>query len=406
MDDAGRFNKTKGERNKYEEEKYADNKVSFDFQKVCVKLVLTIAGSVYFMARCLYNRRNQDFFIGGEQMKNKLNIIVLLLITVGLLFAALNMDDPGEIWNALTSARREWLVAGFLCMVCFWALEIAVLKITSSKMGRKIPLWPATRISMVGDLFNGLTPSASGGQPVQMYIMQQYGVPVGEAGSILFVKFIVYKLVATLLAVSTVIARYDLFAAQVPGFGWIAAIGLFINIASTLMFFSVGFFPKPVTKLVDGLIWLLTKLKLTRKPEKHKAWAHKQVDEFYENFSVLKGRWHTLWAPIAITALQLSVYFLVAYAVFRALGVVTSFLDAFFAAAAVYSFSSFFPAPGASGGVEGISYLFFGLFVQDQASLLASVVLYRAVTYYIPILVCLPFYFVDKARGKIAGEGQ
>ncbi len=336
-------------------------------------------------------------------MKNKLNIVVLLLITMGLLFAALTMDDPGEIWNALTSARWEWLAIGLLCMVCFWVTEVVLLKSTSSRMGRKLAWWPATRISMIGELFNDLTPSASGGQPVQAYIMQQYGVPVGEAGSILFVKFIVYKLVSTLFAVATVIVKYDLFATKVPGFGWVAAIGLLINIASTLMFFSIGFFPRPVAKLVDGLIWLLTKLKLIRKPERYKAWAHKQVGMFYENFSVLKGRWHSLWAPILITGVQLSVYFSVVYAVFRALGVVADFSDVFFASAAVYSFSSFFPAPGASGGVEGVSYLFFGIFTQDKTSLLVGIVLYRVVTYYIPILVCLPFYFMHKTKGKITG---
>ena len=113
-------------------------------------------------------------------------------------------DSPENLWNALCTANPLWLLCGLGCMLAYWLLEtralflvIDGLRKVSQSNGRRLKPTECLRVSMVGQLFNCITPFASGGQPMQAYMLSKYGQSVGTASSALLARFIVYQFVLT-----------------------------------------------------------------------------------------------------------------------------------------------------------------------------------------------------------------
>lgn len=331
-------------------------------------------------------------------MRNKWSILVVVLTAVVVLVCLFTAESPQEIGQALAAADRSYLGMALAAMGAFWILESLLLRQVARGMGHRIGLWDSVRVSMAGQLFNHLTPSASGGQPVQAFLLTRHGIPFGEGSCVLMVKFILYQLAMTLYSVVVVALRHRAFSPQVPGFWAIVLMGLFTNILAVSVFVGVGLFPRLTTRVVRWGIGLLARLRLLRHPEHTYAWAEEQLEGFYENFLRMRGHWHVMLWPLVVTLVQLTVYFSIPYLVLRALGLEAQFFELLCATACVYMFTAFIPAPGASGGAEGASYLFLGMFVPDRSLLLIAIVLWRVITYYLPILVCVPFYLGRKKQ--------
>ncbi len=115
-------------------------------------------------------------------------------------------------------------------------------------------------------------------------------------------------------------------------------------------------------------------------------------------------------SAIVVTLLQLTSIYLVPYFVLRALG--AQHVDVFTAVAAaafVQLVLSAVPLPGGTGGAEGGFYLFFSPLLGDAVG--TGVVLWRLISYYLPILVSFPLLACKsrvspQERTRIYGEAQ
>ena len=100
----------------------------------------------------------------------------LFLALLGLTFYILLSDqDPGKLWTALGQAEWSWLAVGAACMMLFFCCEA---KKHSNWFGTvwlsgAVRLLPSLRHH--GVFFSSVTPSASGGQPMQLYAMYRDG---------------------------------------------------------------------------------------------------------------------------------------------------------------------------------------------------------------------------------------
>lgn len=65
--------------------------------------------------------------------------------------------------------------------------------------------------SSVGFFFSCITPSASGGQPAQVYYMKKEDIPIPISTMVLLIITIIYKMVLVLLGVALVILGRDLY---------------------------------------------------------------------------------------------------------------------------------------------------------------------------------------------------
>ena len=119
---------------------------------------------------------------------------VFLLFTFGVI-AAIGLLDKSEVRldQAIAKMDLMYVFIAVLCVLAFWLLEAYTLRYVTVSMNKKMSFFSSFRIGLIGLLYSALTPSASGGQPVQIIFMRKNGIPTGTATSVMVVKFIAFQ---------------------------------------------------------------------------------------------------------------------------------------------------------------------------------------------------------------------
>ncbi len=327
----------------------------------------------------------------------KMNLVIIIIAACAVTGIILWKFDIRELYDIVVASNKKWILLALLCMLFYCILESGVLYCTANSIRRKLSFLKAFKTTMVGLLFNNLTPFQSGGQPMQLYYLTRESFMVGEASSILLMKFIVYQV--SLIVYSTILlfVRYRFFYERSGKLAALIGVGFLVNIAVVVGLILVGFLPRFTTRLVNGIIVLLSKLHIIKHKEKSLQGAKQQITGFHDGFKQLLKQKKVLFQAVVVSCAQLTAFFFIPFCICMALGVqVGSILSMVAASAFVLMISSFVPLPGASGGAEGSFYLLFGIFIINPSLIAVALILWRLITYYLPILIGIFFCGVKK----------
>lgn len=324
-------------------------------------------------------------------MKNKINIIIVAASIVFLITYVFWVDGVDNIINLLLSVSKGWLFVAFLMIVIYWLLEAIILHIITKHFYPKQKFGNTIHTSMVGQLFNCLTPFSSGGQPMQAFDMKRYGIPIGTATCSLLVKFIVYQFALTILSTIVLILKFNYFTSQVSGFVYLVIVGFLVNFAVLAFLISIGFFKGFTTKCTNTIIRLLAKIHIIKRKEYRLEQAQEEINRLYEGFQQIKKNKSLFFINFFLSALQIVVFSAIPYFIYLAFGLhVESFLTIVCAQVFVSLITAFVPLPGAIGGAEVSFFMFFEIFFQGNVN--TAILLWRLITFYSPIIVGLIFY--------------
>lgn len=287
-----------------------------------------------------------------------------------------------HIWNL----NLNWLGAAAMAIIVYWLLEAKMVNNIICSMGGHQSFYEAFKITMIGQFFSGITPFASGGQPMQLYLLTKQKIPVGKGTSALMSKFIVYQGTLVVYAVVLLILKAKFFIQNINNLFLLVIIGFGVNavVIGALIFLSRS---KDMNKtILAKLIRFAHKIKLIKDPDKLLLKIENEVEEFHENAVQLRQNKILLFNTIFLTVVQLTLYFLVPYFIYRSFGLSEAgMINIISATAFVLMITAFVPIPGGSGGAEGGFYLIFGLFFIGKY-ILTAVILWRVMTYYVWII--------------------
>ena len=329
---------------------------------------------------------------------NKGMIATILLI--GLMFFSIvwSIDGPEKLLKSILSANPLWLILAILIFLGSWLAESLVLHVLIKGLLRADqPFKESLSLSVLGKLFDYATPMATGGQPVQVWRMSRQGISVGGATSVMLLRFIVFQLVTTLLSVLAFVGGFNFFGRIKLGFGVMITVGMTINLVVMFLLVSVVFMAKKIAKIGEKLIIFLAKINIIKNRLVAIEKLHREVEAFADSSRLMFKNKRLLVKAISLTALQVVLFHLVAYTVFVALGApLHKMWLAFLASLFVWIGTAFIPLPGASIGVEAAFYLFFEAVYKDGAAIGLAMMVWRIVTYYMPIVIGLIVYIKDK----------
>lgn len=308
-------------------------------------------------------------------------------ITMIILFVIVfTTEDINNIADVIMKVNPIWLIAAIGCMVLYWALEAIILYIITLNAGVKCRFKDILDISMIGQLFNCITPFASGGQPMQAYYMTQKDMPLSTATASLMGKFIVYQITLIIYSTVLMVARFSYFTSNVSGFTYLTLVGYLVNFAVMGFFFAVIYFNKPTIKVIQWGTKVASKMKLVKHPEKMYNKIDKGVTDFSIGFFSLMKDKRLILRSFLLSVLQLTFYMIIPFFIALAFGL--SGMDVLTLLAAqsfVMCISSFMPLPGGSGAAEGSFYIFFSLFFGAGTGV--AMLLWRFITYYLMIIM-------------------
>ena len=322
-----------------------------------------------------------------QKSKIKIYLGFVLALFACVLFFSLK-DDFKDIIHNLVNVNLIWLIIG----IVFVFLSKYFIGLTTYYLGikenKKISMSKMQQIALIYPFFAGITPSSIGGEAFEIFYLKQCGLSYGGASNIQMQKFILYQ--TSLIIVNTLALILNFFTNIVVDSAFVGS-AITLNFIVNLVILGGCFlitYNKWVKKFIsEKVIYFLSKIKVIKDPEK----SRDKIDEFMLNFDEGAKALHSdrrlFWKLVIYNILSLLFLLLAAHPVARALHIKNiSIINLFILATYARMMCLLVVTPGASGAAEYcFVYLFTGLIPDDD--IMAYMLIWRFVTYYIPLVV-------------------
>ena len=127
-----------------------------------------------------------------KKQKYALNLLLILALTGFALWFALK-DNYQQVVKCISQMNLLSLVIVLLWGVLFTAVWGFVYYVLGRKYTENYTPGKGMLVAFIGSFFSGITPSSTGGQFVQAYIMKKQGIKVSDGASLLWADFIIYQ---------------------------------------------------------------------------------------------------------------------------------------------------------------------------------------------------------------------
>lgn len=338
--------------------------------------------------------------------KTIFNISVFVLCGAMLGYFCLSEDGLISFLKSAQGIDVGWLIMGILCQLLNIIIDAYLIFRFTANNCPFYTFRNAIKSSMVGQFFSCITPFASGGQPMQIYLMSKQGVDPGITVSGLMQKFVVYQSTITTYSLLAILLRYQYFSGQFKVMGGLALFGFLSQAVVIVGLLLFSFNQKITHKLLTFIFTLLSKLHIIKNADTKIKGLEEQLSSFHEcNRQLYKNRKLVLETYVC-TVIQLTAMFIIPYCIYRSFNLNGArVVDMICSQAFVTMVSSFIPSPGAAGGSE-ISFLgFFGSFFSKE-TIQSAVLVWRIITYYGTIAISAPFSHLAKKQEEAPVENS
>ena len=335
-----------------------------------------------------------------QKVKKILGILFVVLSIVAVICVAFGNQELTDAWAAV---RRLdfWYI---LCLLGCWALYAGGdglgIWFCLRRQGFTLTAGQIIRITLSGFFYSNITPGASGGQPMQVYAMNKAGVSVGSGTTAVAVRLICNQFMVSVLSLVFLIANRSFIYEQLEGAIWFVRVGWVINFAVVPLVLLAAFRRDWVLKLLNGLISLLTKIHIIKKPDAIRKSAEEALDTYHTALSALLRSpgeiiLQCLCSTVSLLALTGTIIF-----VYHAFGMSgTPWYRLMALSFMLFVSASYTPLPGASGAQEGgFLYYFRNIFTGGTVGL--ALLIWRFFTYYLFIFVGIVNLILEKITQK------
>lgn len=345
----------------------------------------------------------------NNSRKSKIFQAVLFAVSVGfLVYFCISDNNLVLLADSLPKLNTLWLVCAFGCVLLNWVMDGRILQcLVGHGQEENYPFRRAFKVTMVGQYFNSITPYAVAGQPMQLVSLIRQGVPSGAALSSLVRKFLVYQTTITCFSLFVIVVKYQFFQQKIQGFMALAVIGFLYQAAIVAVLALFTYSPAFTTKLIEGIVWLLTRIRVVKDPAQTSRRVKDQLQFYIESNRSMKDSRRMTLRVYGYTLVQLTALFSVPFFIYKAFhspGV--PLVDMIAAQSFVTMISSYTPLPGAAGAAEGSFLVLFQMFFSDKI-IRQAMLLWRLIAYYSCIVVGAFFAGLDGRKEKQrSGSGR
>jgi uncharacterized protein (TIRG00374 family) len=322
-------------------------------------------------------------------LKYALNIGLILVITLFTLNLIFKEQELPEIISDLKLADPRWIALGAAAAIFFVAGESSIIHYMLRVLDQKTSFLRCLKYSFIGFFFSYITPSSTGGQPMQMYHMKKDKIKIGYSTLIMLLITIAYKSVLVLLALGFLIFNFDTVALYAGDMKWLIVLGFALNLAFISLLLLV--FIKPIWARALGIkvVELLTKLHIMKRRNKEK-YTEKLIricDTYAMGADYIKKNLSVVFNVFLMTAVQRICLFSITWIIYRAYGMnETRYIDILTIQIMIAVAVEMLPLPGAAGITEGCFLLAFTeIFTMERVK--PALLISRGLNFYLILLI-------------------
>ncbi|MBC3889721.1 flippase-like domain-containing protein [Acetobacterium paludosum] len=356
---------------------------------------------------CEEEKKKKGWF--SKAWKNYSNAFFLILIIGVTAIIIFTQVDLVEFQKTLKQTKGEFLLLGIGCVFLYWFLEAYMLLKLMRQENSNEKFSFAFTLTMVGQYYNLLDPSSSGGQPIQLYEMSKKKYGLGTGTAVLVQKYALYQITITFLAIIAIVFCTTELNQSLDAVKWLIAFGLVLNVAAIVFIGILVFNPNAARGILLSCVKILLKLRILKNSEKQ----CKKIDHFVGEYKLavegLKDKKKETLQLFFVSIIQMMAFYSVGYFVYLSLGLNSvNAVTIISLQAILYVAVAFVPTPGAVGGAEAGFLLIFGP-IYGAVNAPVAMILWRMITFYFILVfggVYLSIHSIKMGKEKVNAIGE
>ncbi|HCS10532.1 MAG TPA: hypothetical protein DIV40_03655 [Clostridiales bacterium] len=339
-----------------------------------------------------------------KKYKKSFSMAFIILSALVMLVILFKDDDLFNLFEIINKINKVYIIIALAFIFIFWLLEAAMIyllitKFTEHKRGLGT-FWLAVKVTMIGQYYSNITPLASGGQPVQLYVLKDSDISLSNGTAILISKFLLFQIGVTIYSLLLAVYKIKLLTNINNGASAFIITGLTINTVMLSAIVLIAFNQQVLLKLCSFFLNLLYKLHIVKDVNKLMNKTERFISEYKDSISKLKEDYSYTTKMFVITVIQITVFFSITYFVYKSFNLNESnIIDIICLQSFLYMAVSFIPTPGTAGASEiGFVLLLGHLFPSNIIS--TALLLWRGISFYFSLVFSGLFSFAVTTLSK------
>jgi uncharacterized protein (TIRG00374 family) len=317
-------------------------------------------------------------------MKNKIfnTIVVIVSAFIFISFFVFN-KGLNSLIKDLKSLNTSWVLLSIMLMILYLIFEMLSLYTIIKTFYRTDNLLISSiKFEIIGQFFGAVTPFSAGSHAGQLYAMTESKIPIGTAGSILMIKFIIYQSINIIILLLAFLFKFNYFYSRVNYFLYFSIAGLIIHVIIMICAVMVLISKKITNNILIFIFKVLNKIKLIKDAESSYKKIEIELENFHQNALLITKQKKMCIYSSLFTFLQCAAFFSIPYCIYKGFGFNSADIFTLIAAEIfLINFMAIIPLPGAEGGAEGGFYLIYSLFFKS-GTIITAIFIWRILTYY------------------------
>ena len=299
-----------------------------------------------------------------------------------------------EFQQTLSKCNPLFIMIAICCVGLWVFLEAFFFKYIFKKLKYKITWHQAIGYVFTETYFSAITPSSTGGQPVQMVEMNKDKIPYRISSIVVLINTLLYKLALLVIVLIGFFLFYSEIKGLTPAFRGFALLGFIITTLLVVLFLCLLFSKKFIMKLVNFFYGILWKLKIKKKDKESQKKLEASIDEYRNVAKYIKNDKKTVIKSFLIIFGQRLSLLLVNYFIYKSFNVTgIPVLFAITIQAYLTIAADFIPVPG--GVIISEALLIetnVVLGITDIAK--GATLVFRNISFYFLVIVSLVYYMI------------
>ena len=323
-------------------------------------------------------------------MKNKKKYVLMFLFFVLIIFFTLfNILDHNSLSSIIDNIKKINIIYIFICLLIiflYFLLQGIYMKSILNALKKKISLKKGMFYSIIEFYFSGITPSSTGGQPVQLYYMTKDKIPMRKGYITLMLNTIYFKLIILILGIIVLLFKSTYLFNHSVVYIIFFILGFVVDSLIVVGCFLLLFKQNIIKKILKFILKICNKFKFLSKKTKDLN-ITTILNKYKDELKFMSSNKKIVILNFILTFIQRLLLFSIAYIIYKSLGFNKySYFDLLAIQVSVQIAIESLPLPGGAGLSEkmflDIFITVFGISFADIGMLLT-----RTFSFYIPLLV-------------------
>ena len=332
----------------------------------------------------------------SAKLKKVLSFLFIAASVTAVFFIAFSNTELKDAWGAIARLDLLWVAGIFGCWIICTVFDGMNYWCYLRREKFKISIGRTINVALIGYYYSNITPSAAGGQPMQVNSLRKAGIPVGYGTMAVTIRFFANQFIICMMSLVLFLLNRTFVYEQLRGVMWVVRVGWLINFSVIPLIVLATWKRNWIQGFANWLIGVLSKMKLVRNREASIAKVTEVLDTYNKAMHDLLKRpgqitIQFLCSFISLLAMTGTVIFV--YHAFGQHG--TPWYHLLTMSCLLYVSASYTPLPGASGAQEGGFVVYFGkIFLNGTIGM--ALLTWRFFTFYLFLIVGVGTVLLEK----------